>query len=392
MSSAAGPLLDELGRAGLQAPGAGHACLSGVLPAAARALGVETAGAAAGTTGAHIELPGAQRVCVVLVDGLGHLNLSERAGHAPFLRGLLADSVPLTSTFPSTTATAMGTFGTGLAPGSTGMLGYTVRDPRTGRLGNLVSWTDLPPAQEWQPHASVLERLVGHGVAVTSVGPARFAGSGLTQAALRGAAYRAAEGLDDRVDAVVSALRAPGLAYLYWGDVDKTGHHHGWGSWQWGDALAELDLGLRRLARSLPKGTVVAVTADHGMVDVDPARRRDVAHDDRLRADVDLVAGEPRALHLHLRPGATPDDVRARWLDVLGDDAVVLTRDEAVGAGLLGVVEDRVLPVVGDVVVAMTGRATVVDSRTQTPASLELVGVHGSLTPHEMLVPWLVAA
>jgi hypothetical protein len=46
--------------------------------------------------------------------------------------------------------------------------------------------------------------------------------------------------------------------------------------------------------------------------------------------------------------------------------------------------------VVGDVVVAMTGRATVVDSATQTPASLDLVGVHGSLTRHDMLVPFLV--
>ena len=42
--------------------------------------------------------------------------------------------------------------------------------------------------------------------------------------------------------------------------------------------------------------------------------------------------------------------------------------------------------------VGMTGRATVVDSRTQTPASLDLVGVHGSLTPLEMLVPCLVVA
>ena len=40
----------------------------------------------------------------------------------------------------------------------------------------------------------------------------------------------------------------------------------------------------------------------------------------------------------------------------------------------------------------MTGRATVVDSRTQSPASMDLVGVHGSLTRHEMLVPCLVVA
>jgi len=84
--------------------------------------------------------------------------------------------------------------------------------------------------------------------------------------------------------------------------------------------------------------------------------------------------------------------VRDRWAQTLGDAALVLTRDEAIAAHLVGDVDERVLPVLGDVMVAMTGRATVVDSRTQTPASLTLVGVHGSLTPHEMLVPCIVVA
>ncbi|MBD8058595.1 alkaline phosphatase family protein [Cellulomonas sp. JH27-2] len=368
-------------------PGRDRHCVGSVLPAVAGALGVPLDGETAGPA-----IPAASRVCVVLVDGLGWTNLSERAGHAPFLRRALAGSEPLTSTFPSTTATAMGTFGVGLPPGSTGMLGYTVRDPGTATLGNLVSWTGLPPAEQWQPEPTIFQRLVAAGSAVTSVGPARFAGSGLTQAALRGAAYVAAESLPARVDAAVATLRQPGLAYLYWGDVDKAGHHHGWGSWQWGDALAELDFELGRLARSLPRGTVVVITADHGMVDVDLAARWDVAHDATLGRDVALVAGEPRALHLHLDDQADPVAVRDRWAQVLEHNALVLTRDDAIAAGLLGTVAERVRPVIGDVVVAMRGRATVVDSRTQTPASLELVGVHGSLTPSEMLIPCLVVA
>jgi hypothetical protein len=137
---------------------------------------------------------------------------------------------------------------------------------------------------------------------------------------------------------------------------------------------------------------VLVITADHGMVDVDRAQRWDAGTHPLLSADVALVAGEPRALHLHLDPGADPAVVAQRWRDVLGDAAVVLTRGEAVAAGWFGAVSPRVEPVVGAVVVAMTGRATVVDSTTQTPASLELVGVHGSLTRHEMLVPCLVVA
>ncbi|MEK8228818.1 alkaline phosphatase family protein [Oerskovia sp. M15] len=56
-----------------------------------------------------------------------------------------------------------------------------------------------------------------------------------------------------------------------------------------GDALAELDRELGRLARSLPHGTLLLVTADHGMVDVDRAQRWDVAKNRELDRGVALV-------------------------------------------------------------------------------------------------------
>ncbi|WP_263120381.1 nucleotide pyrophosphatase/phosphodiesterase family protein [Cellulomonas sp. RIT-PI-Y] len=378
----------RLERSGLMLPDYRGRSLSGVLPAAAAALGVEVPDGARRRD--QLGLPRTERVCVVLVDGLGQENLAERSGHAPFLRSLLTGSKALQAGYPSTTAASMGSFGTGTSPGRTAMLGYTVRNPESGALANLVSWTDLPPARSWQREPTVLEAMADAGVTVTSVGPKKFHGSGLTEAALRGGDHVSAELLSDRVDTAARLLRRPGLVYLYWGDVDKTGHHHGWGSWQWGDALSTLDGELARLARLLPPGTTVLVTADHGMVDVDLGLRWDAGTDPVLSAGVPMTSGEPRALHLHLDADADPIAVRDRWQEVLGRHGVVLTRDEAVGAGLFGPVAEHVLPVVGDLVVATAGRATVVDSRTQTPASLELRGVHGSLTPTELRVPLLV--
>jgi hypothetical protein len=377
----------RLADAGLLLPEYDGPSLSGLLPAVADALGAPVADGP--VRRAQLGLPATHRVCVVLVDGLGYENLVERAGHAPFLRSRLDEVMPLQAGYPSTTAASMGSFGTGTNPGRTGLVGYTVRNPRDGRLANLVSWDGLGPAREWQREPTVFEQLVAHGVTVTTVGPKKFQGSGLTEAALRGGGYRAAESLGDRVDAALRLLREPGLVYLYWGDVDKTGHHEGVGSWQWGDQLEAFDGELRRLVRSLPRGASVVLTADHGMVDVDLARRWDVGSTPALATDVALVAGEPRALHVHLDDGADADAAHDRWSDVLGDAAVVLRRDDAVAAGLFGPVADHVRPLLGDLVVATTGRATVVDSRTQTPASLTLRGVHGSLTPTEVRVPLL---
>lgn len=329
----------------------------------------------------------ASRVCVVLVDGLGQQNLEERLGHAPTLRSGLAAGDSLLAPYPSTTSASIASFGTGQSPGRTGMLGYTVRDPASGVLGNLVQWTGLPQPEQWQPERTVFERLSSRGIRVTSIGPERFRDSGMTRASLRGASYVGAEAWSDRLDAAAKSLRDPGLTYVYWGDLDKAGHHYGWQSNQWCSELEKVDAGIRYLLRSVPRETTVLLTADHGMIDVDRSLRWDASDHPVLRRGVVTTAGEPRALHVHVDESA--QDVATRWRETLGEHALVALRDEAIAAGLFGEVLPAMVPRIGDVVVAMAGAATVVDSRTQTPASMSLIGVHGSLSPWEMRVPLL---
>jgi len=122
---------------------------------------------------------------VVLVDGLGYELVRRRGGHAPFLRSLLPAAYRITAGFPSTTATSMGTFGTGLPPGAHGLLGYEVLVPGEDRLVNELSWEDGPDPLAWQPEPTVFEVAQRDGVDVTRIGPGYFDGSGLTLAAVR---------------------------------------------------------------------------------------------------------------------------------------------------------------------------------------------------------------
>ena len=254
----------------------------------------------------------ARRAVVVLVDGLGYELVRRRGGHAPFLRSLLPAAYRISAGFPSTTATSMGTFGTGLPPGSHGLLGYEVLVPGEDRLLNELSWEHGPDPLAWQTQRTVFELAEADGVAVTSIGPGFFDGSGLTRAALRGGRFRAAAALPARVDAALLALRSDrrSLVYLYWGDLDKVGHVHGCQSWEWGDELEGIDAELARLVRSVPSDTAVYITADHGMVDAPHALRIDLAYDDELSAGVRHVGGEPRSLQLYCEHGAVDDVAR----------------------------------------------------------------------------------
>jgi hypothetical protein len=326
----------------------------------------------------------------MLVDGLGDALLRERSGHAPYLRSRLDEVGTLTAGFPTTTATSMGSLGTGRPPGAHGLVGYEVLVPELDQLLNELSWETPVDPRQWQPAPTVFQHAAADGVDVVRIGPAYFDGSGLTEAALRGGRFVAAKTLDERVDAALTALRSSprALVYLYWGDVDKVGHVKGAGSWEWGEELAKVDAAVRRLVVGLPSDASLHVTADHGMLDVPFAQRIDVAEEPGLARGVRHLGGEARCPQVYCEPGQA-DDVLKRWRERLHGLAEVVSGDEAVAAGWFGPVDEHVRPRIGDVVAPCRPGTAVVDTATQRPELLRLVGLHGSLTPEESLVPLL---
>ncbi len=364
--------------------------LATVLPAVARSLGVQTGPPPGAGPAPLFELPSAERAVVVLIDGLGAEQLRRWSGYAPFLRSLDSPAPALTCGFPATTATSLGSLGTGLPPGAHGVVGWQVLMPEHDRLLNHLSWDGGPDPRAWQPHPTLFEELAAAGVAVTRIGPDYFDGSGMTRAVQRGGAFAAATDLPERVDAALTALRAAQRAfvYLYWGEVDKLGHVHGPGSWQWGAELERTDAALAELAERLPAGTSLTVTADHGMVDAPERLRRDLAWEEDLAQGVRHLGGDPRVPQPYCEPGAAPD-VLAAWTELLGETALVVSRAEAIEQGWFGRVEPHVRERIGDLVVAMRGQSTVLDSRAQRPEFLALQGHHGSLTRDEMAIPLL---
>lgn len=394
-------LTTKLAAHGFIAPSYHDYSLASVLPAAAAALGFEDAlSPTAPTSGGperarhaaqQLGLKQVDRVCVVLIDGLGLNNLKENPESAPFLTSLLESSAPGLSGFPSTTAASMGTFGTGSSTGQTSMVGYSAINPQTGELGNFVSWKGLGDPLKIQRHPVIFDQLSRAGANVTSVSLGRFAHSGMTQAALRGATYRSADSLTEHVDIAAFELGQPGLVHLYWGEVDKIGHHQGTNSSQWRTALAKADYEISRLYQSLPPATALIVTADHGMINTDPAKLIDISNHYGLSQGVQAIAGEPRASHVYLNSPGSASQVAKRWTQELGDKALVLTKDQAVGGGLFGTATKYTQTWIGDLVVMMTGTGIIADTTTATPASLRLLGVHGSLTPTEVEIPLLVA-
>lgn len=352
--------------------------------------------AALGTGGPNpLDVAPARSACLLMIDGLGAELLAAHAVDAPVLAALAAGTEPLTVGFPATTAASIASLGTGRPPGEHGITGYTFAAPG-GVLLNALTWCshgDGAPVdlreravpEQLQAHDTTLQRAADAGLDVRVIAPEFHRRSGLTRAALRGADFHGIHALGDLAAGVLDGLEGRGFRYAYHGDLDLIGHVRGPGSPAWRMQLRAVDWLVAAIAERLPSGALLAVVADHGMVELsDPV---DADAEPVLRHGVRALAGDVRARHVHAEPGAAAD-VLAAWSEVLRDRAWVVSRDEAVASGWFGAVSDPVRERIGDVVVAARGAFGVL-RRFAEPRESAMVGHHGSLTPAEQLVPFL---
>jgi predicted AlkP superfamily pyrophosphatase or phosphodiesterase len=175
--------------------------------------------------------------------------------------------------------------------------------------------------------------------------------------------------------------------YAYEREPDHSGHTHGCQSDEWRAELVALDRHCERLRAALPNDVRLIITADHGMLDI-PIGHRIVAEDEPpLMAGVSALAGEPRFRQLYVDQDR-PERVAERWRDRLSARAWVRTRDEAIEDGWFGDLDEDLRERYGHVLVAMRGDWAVMTR--ELPRELTLIGMHGSLTAPEMLVPLLI--
>jgi hypothetical protein len=375
-------------------PRYGSGALSDLVPSVLSALGVRGFDNALGIE----PLPG---VCLLVVDGLGWQLIAAYSDHAPFLAAASQAGRPITAGFPATTATSLASLGTGLPPGRHGLVGYTFALPGYDRPLNALQWEpygigadraptdDLRP-ERIQPEPTVIERAAAAGVEMTLVGPAAHARSGLTRAILRGGRYVGADTLEELVLVVATALvEGRTSVYAYHPFLDTYGHLKGVGSEDWIGHLERVDRAAESIAGRLPPGFALVVTADHGMVNVDPEDRVDVADVPALRSGVRMLAGEARARHVYAERGAH-DEALAAWRETLGDRMWIRSKDDAIAEGWFGPeVPERVWSRIGDVVAAARDPMGVFQ-RDVDPLQAGLIGHHGSLTEAEQLVPCIV--
>ena len=342
-----------------------------------------------GAPTAHTTLPGLDRllatgrfrnVVLMLYDGLGIAALKAHLPADSFLRRHLARDI--SASYPSTTTAATTALESGLSPAEHGWLGWSVYFPELDRAVDLFpntdSWTGeklpgTPVAQALMPYMPVYARINAAGQAkaapVSPYSSPAYPDLTAIEAAIR------------------TGCEEPGRHYFYgyWNEPDNTMHERGVLAPEVHRIILDLDRRAAAFAASLPRDTLLIITADHGLVDAENLYIED--HPALMEAMLRPPAVESRAAALYVKP-----EYRQRFPrlfeEAFGGRFLLMTGADAIAGGIFGpgVPHPRLTQTVGDYMAFALTPACLLWKREPDP----LIGVHAGLTADEMLVPLII--
>jgi len=358
---------------------------------------------------------GVRRIVWVILDAVGWLRfrqLLEQERELAFARLAQAGRLlPLTSIFPSTTASALATLWTGHTPAQHGLVGSEIYLREFGVVMDALSFSPVGEPRRGQmierglvPEEllsvpSLAEILSKQGIVTRVLINLSLTESGLSRLCFRGAAevtgFITSADMWVRLRQMLAAHQDERLLLAaYWGKVDSIGHYQGPDSESWRAELRNLAFSLEReflrdLSPREREGTLLVIMSDHGQIAKRPESQVRVADHPELRDRLLLPpTGGPRSAYLFVRQGEV-ERVRRYLQEHLSDRFAVIGSAAALEAGLLGPGRPAAESPyrLGDLVVLARDDYMLEYKERKHP----LLGLHGGFSPWEMLVPLLLA-
>jgi predicted AlkP superfamily pyrophosphatase or phosphodiesterase len=339
-----------------------------------------------------------RNVVLLVLDGLGDGFVRGSAGALARHR-----AGRLTSVFPSTTATAITTFLTGLAPQQHGLTGWHMYFRELGSVLAVLPFVTRAGGAALGKTIDVAELL---GAAPLSarlpvrmhvVSPRRIIHSDFNVAHTDGARRHGYDTLKDMFQTLAQLVGQAGAGrqylYAYWSELDRLAHDYGIGSAAVASHFAELDEAFGHFLRRIEgTDTTVVVTGDHGFIDTDPEHLIELDAHPRLAQMLLLpLCGERRVAYCYVQPGQGAefaDYVASELSDCAECHASATLIDQ--GRFGLGTPHPRLVERIGHYTLIMKDRFVIKDWLAGERRHLH-VGVHGGTSEAEMYVPLIAA-
>jgi hypothetical protein len=340
----------------------------------------------------------AQNIVLLVIDGLGYNYLTNNAPHSTLHRFLHGK---LTSVFPSTTATAITTFMTGLAPQQHGLAGWftyfheiesilTVLParPRYSRLSHELE-IDLPSLYRHTPVFDLLD------VDSHIVSPRYIAYSDYTLAHCGKASITPYDNLSECFFAtrdIIKSSNKKKYIYTYWPQFDGMAHEKGVGSNAVAKHFQEIDNAFSQFIDDIKDtNSLVIATADHGIIDSGPNYCIEVENHPELQDMLAMpLSGERRMAYCYVKADRH-NDFNNYLQNNLAAQITTYPSKELLEQHFYGLGEahPKLYQRIGDYALIMNSNYTIMDTLPGEEHFYH-IGTHGGLSEDEMLVPLIL--
>ena len=350
--------------------------------------------------GIEDRLRDAKQIVLLVIDGLG-MELLRSAGRDTVIAS--HQCAEMTSVYPPTTATAITSFMTGLAPQQHGLTGWFMHFRAIGTVTAVLPFVPRFGSRS----------LAASGVAIGSLigGPNFFdtlkcSSSALLPEAIYDSEFSRLFGgraqresytsLNDFAEKLSGYCAGGGEAhylYAYWSELDRLSHMHGPSSPIVAAHIDEIDQALAPIVEACAdSGTVLIVTADHGFIDSGAAERIDLTDHPELVNMLSLpLCGEPRSAYCYVRPQCTHAFEQYVGSE-LADVADLVPSEQLIDEAWfgLGMPHPELSARIGDYTLQMRDCYTIADT-LPGEKRLNMNGVHGGTAVAELYVPLILS-
>jgi predicted AlkP superfamily pyrophosphatase or phosphodiesterase len=340
-------------------------------------------------------------IILFVIDGLGHDFLMHHAKDSALAKFPRAR---ITSVFPSTTATAITTFTTGLAPQQHAITGWFMYLKEIGSVvkilpftprnyGNTVSLVNIE-MDDILACDTMPSRIRADSFFFT---PCFLHGSAYTRATSRGAEMVAYDSLSDciaKITTVINTGCRSKFLYVYWPEFDSICHNSGVESPAARAHFKELEHAIDELIRMLEGSeTTLLLTSDHGMVDTKQKDFINLNEHPDLAATLTLpLCGEPRVAYCYVRPSRL-NRFREYIAKKFSSYCSVHSSHELIKKGFFGLYEPsaKLFDRVGDYVL-ITKENYIIKDFLPGEAEHFSKANHGGVSSKEMYVPLITVS
>ncbi len=339
------------------------------------------------------ELNNYKNIILIVFDGLGYEYLRKN-GNNTLLQSHCVRK--LSSVFPPTTASALTTLETGVAPQQHGITGWYMHLKELGVVSKILPYVPRYggksfPNNKIERRAIFTEKRIGEKINSPSyiIYPSGIVDGKVNIAGDRLLPYKKIDDMFGQIQKVIRSTANKKFIYAYYETFDDTSHKQGNSSKSAYDCFAEFDHKLEKFAESIKgSGSVILLTADHGFIDSEKSKIINLnLYPDVYELLTLPLCGEPRAAYCYVHPEYA-EKFESLVQKELGFCCDIYKSSELIRQNAFGLFEPHHMlrHRAGDYVLIMKENYAIIDFllKEEKPA---FTGFHGGLSEDELYVP-----